>query len=62
MKSDAIRSGRLNQLLRMALNGADRQMLMDKAQSWVSKRTAEDYVEAVVKRIQVMQSAHNFRP
>jgi len=53
MKADHVRSIRLNHLLKLALAGADRQELMDKALTWVTKKTAEDYIETVTHLLKV---------
>lgn len=47
MKADHVRSIRLNHLLKMALAGSDEQELLEKAMTWVTKKTARDYVESV---------------
>jgi hypothetical protein len=48
MKSDEKRSIRLNILFKRALAGADRDELMDKAMTWVTRKTAEEYIDSVV--------------
>ncbi len=47
MKADQVRSIRLNHLLKLALAGASESELIDKAMTWVSRKTALDYVDQV---------------
>ena len=48
MNADAKRSNRLNQLLRMALNGSTSDQLYSKALTWgVTEQTAKSYIRSV---------------
>ena len=56
MKADQVRSNRLNQLLRLALNGANEIKLREKCIMWgVTKQTENSYIESVINRIKVMK-------
>ncbi len=48
LKADEKRSIRLNILLKRALAGADRDELMEKAMTWVTRKTAEEYIDSVI--------------
>ena len=56
MKADHVRSNRLNQLLRLALNGANENKLREKCIMWgVTKQTENSYIDSVINRIKVMK-------
>lgn len=53
MKADHVRSIRLNHLLKLALAGADETELTEKAMTWVSRKTALDYIDQVKNLLRV---------
>ena len=52
MKADAIRSGRLGTLLKMALKGSTEKQLRMKCKLWgVTRQTENSYIETLLARI-----------
>ena len=52
MKADAIRSGRLGTLLKMALKGSTEKELRMKCKFWgVTRQTENSYIETLLARI-----------